>query len=140
MNQATKLVDERQTKPSKASKGTDGGKKQTWLARHRSTTDLGIAGAMQQVTSRNTHLLHTSAYTLDHHQQPILNKPALSQWGISADSGSSIVSRVYNTRGKTIPDYREYPTTAKDTLRHHKQLWSLPYVAEEAYPVRYIGA
>ena len=29
MNQATKLVDERQTKPSKASKGTEGGKKQT---------------------------------------------------------------------------------------------------------------
>jgi hypothetical protein len=91
---------------------------------------------MQQVTSLNTHLLHTSAYTLDHHQQQILNKSALSQWGISTESGSSIVSRVYNTRGKTIPDYREYPTTAKDTLRHYKQLWSLPYVTEEAFPVR----
>ena len=82
------------------------------------------------------HLLQTSAYTLDHHQQKILHTSALSQWGISTDSGSSIVSRVYNTRGKTTPDYREYPTTAKDTLRHHQQLWSLPYVAEEAFPVR----
>jgi hypothetical protein len=46
-----------------------------------------------------------------------------------------MASRVYNTQNKATVDYREYPTTARDTLRHHRQLWSLPYTAEEAFPV-----